>query len=216
MLKSEICEIVNSFLNLSSSPQGFLLSDELKGERSLLNFIIRPKPLMSLIKLCIKAVEQVDISPIGKTKLKNALMESEIAAKPQNRDPYSWSRRAMKAFSTLDLLLNDIVISPSPAMQAVAIISILCPDFKELRGKPELAFEKDSTPNFSVTYQFDLQGGSITVPADQTPTEQAVMFPFDFEPLLLRQNHGQHLTQEYKPFTIKYSTVLLGILYSEL
>ena len=212
MHKSEVCGILLSFFGLQSSPQGFLLGPALSDPDGLLPCVLRPtRKLNVLLQMSNQAREYLE-SRDQKTLLRDALADAiREEAKTNTIPDAKWSRGGMKAFSQLDSVLTTACDITSVPMRTIALLFILCDEFREL------IFESEKYSEQAVAYSVTLSASQNQIIVPRGVLSQPLVIPFEFKALLAGDSEEDiPENANFGQVDVKYPQLILICLFAEL
>ena len=212
MYKSEVCGILLSFFGLQSSPQGFLLGPALSNPDGLLSYVLpATRKLNLLLQMSNQAREHLE-SRDQKTLLRDALTDAIREEAKINTIPEAkWSRGGMKAFSQLDSVLITACDITSVPMRTIALLFILCDEFREL------IFESEKYCEQAVAYSVTLSASENQIIIPRGVLSQPLVIPFEFKALLAGDS-DEDIPEDanFGQVDVQYPQLILICLFAEL
>ncbi|KAF2665272.1 hypothetical protein BT63DRAFT_59985 [Microthyrium microscopicum] len=211
MHKTEVCAIVLSFLNLKSSPRGYLLGPAMKhdDEDALLNKVFPQNRLRLLLGLGKEVLPYSTLTDEKKTSMLAKV--TEAINQDLKTDRIMWSRGTMKTFSELDVELSQLFDVESIEMQTLALLFIVCSDFRSLVFKSKEHVTEAVTCNTTLDFTTNRV---IVVYPPQDSQANPWGIPFDFATYM--EEAPRPVAENQPNIDMLYPQVIFCCLFAEL
>lgn len=211
MQKSDVCAIISAFLDLKFTPLGFLLGPAMNDWTGLLKLLFPPDELQKLLNLNNVVIHQLSLRKSKREQLLEVLVGAQIQR--SKFGALRWSRGSIEAFSHLGSTLEDVCDMMSVEVRAVAVLFILCWDFR----KYVIDGMADIENAVACIVRVDVPQNKVTIPALTASDNSSTDIPFDFNELLPKEMIKVAFDQgKSRNIDISYSQVLLACLWAEL